>query len=312
MVQEAWPVYKPVEPNIPVNLLLGLIGGLVLGLSLGLTREYLDDTISSPLDVTTFLKVPFLGMIPKIEQLEDETDLALFTHENPRSTMAEAMRGTRTVLELSSSSGVLKRLLVTSAVSAEGKTSTVVRLGVAFANLNRRVLMIDADLRRPRIHKIFGHDREPGFTTVLSGAATLEDAVHETSVPNLWYLSSGRGGEHPNELLADPKVPLLLDEMEERFDMILIDSPPSVMLSDARILSRYVDGVVVLAREHSTSRVLIREAIGGLEQVGAKIFGVIVNAVDFGKRRTSYKYYYGYGYQYDKYYGEEAIDEAAE
>lgn len=312
VVQEAWPVYRAVEPRIPINLMLGLIGGAILGLSVGLLREYLDDTISSPLEVTTFLKVPFLGMIPKIERIDDETDLALYTHANPRSTIAEVIRGIRTTLDMSSSDGVLKRMLVTSAVSAEGKTSTIVRMGVAFANLNRRVLMIDADLRRPRIHKIFGHEREPGFTTVLSGAVALEEAVHETAVPNLWYLSSGRGGEHPNELLADPRVPALLDEIGEKFDMILIDSPPSVMLSDARILSRYVDGVVVLAREHSTSRVLIREAIAGLEQVGARVFGVVVNAVDFGKRRTSYKYYYGYGYRYDKYYtyGEASPDEA--
>ncbi|HHO50005.1 MAG TPA: polysaccharide biosynthesis tyrosine autokinase [Deltaproteobacteria bacterium] len=303
VVQEAWPIYQPVEPRIPINLLLGLLGGAVLGLSIGLLREYLDDTISSPLEVKTFLKVPFLGMIPKIERIDDETDLALYTHVNPRSTIAETIRGTRTVLELSSANGVLRRMLVTSAVSAEGKTSTVVRLGVAFANLDRKVLMIDADLRRPRIHKIFGHEREPGFTTVLSGAVSLDEAIHETAVPNLWYLSSGRGGEHPNELLASPRVPELLDTIGERFDLILIDSPPSVMLSDARILSRYVDGVVVLAREHATSRVLIRDAIVGLEQVGAKVFGVIVNAVDFGKRRTSYKYYYGYGYRYDKYYG---------
>ena len=303
IVQGALPQESPVRPNVLLNMVIGLGGGLVLGLSLGLLREYLDDTISSPLEVNTFLRVPFLGMVPKIDEPDDEYDLALYTHDNPRSTAAEAMRGIRTVLELAPADGKpLSRLLVTSAVSAEGKTSTIVRLGVAFANLNRRVLMVDGDLRKPRIHKIFDQEREPGLTTILDGAVTKEEAVQQTPVPNLFFLPSGRGGERPNERLAAPAFAALLDELQQDFDLILIDSPPSVLLSDARLLSRYVDGVVLLVREHTTSRVLVREAIQGLEQVGAAVFGVVVNAVDFGKSRTSYKYYYGYGYRYDRYY----------
>ncbi|MEN0063757.1 MAG: polysaccharide biosynthesis tyrosine autokinase [Myxococcota bacterium] len=312
IVQGALPRDIPVKPSVVLNLAVGLGGGLLLGLSFGLLREYLDDTISSPLEVSTFLRVPFLGMVPKIEQTNDETDLALFTHENPRSTIAEALRGIRTVLELAPAGGKpLERLLVTSAVSAEGKTSTIVRLGVAFANLNRRVLMVDGDLRKPRIHKIFEQEREPGLTTILDGETTRQEAVKSTPVPNLYFLASGRGGERPNERLASPAFSKLLDELQEEFDLILIDSPPSVLLSDARLLSRYVDGVVLLVREHTTSRVLVREAIQGLEQVGAAVFGVVVNAVDFGRSRTSYKYSYGYGYRYDRYYDDGAEDEPA-
>ena len=298
IVQSALSNPTPVEPRLLVNLAFGLVCGLVVGMSVGLLREYLDDTISSPLEVQTFLKVPFLGMIPKIEEVIDETDLALYTHENPRSNVAEAIRATRTVLDLAPDGRVINRLLVTSAVSAEGKTGTAVRLGVAYANLGRSVLVIDADLRRPRIHKIFGHERVPGFTTVVGAEVAIEDAIRPTGIPNLSYLSSGRGGERPNELLAHPEVGRLLDELNRRFDLVIIDSPPSVLLSDARVLSRYVDGVVVLVREHSTPRVLIREAIQGLEQVGANVLGVIVNAVDLTRRRTTYKYYYGYGYSY--------------
>ncbi len=311
IVQGALPDDRPVKPSILLNLALGLGGGLVLGLSLGLLREYVDDTISSPLEVTTFLRAPYLGMVPKIEAPDHEPDLALHTHDNPRSTAAEALRGIRTVLELSTTDGApLKRLLVTSAVSAEGKTSTIIRLGIAFAHLNRRVLMVDADLRKPRIHRLFETDREPGLTSILDGKVSRRDAVRETPVPNLFYLSSGRSGERPNERLASPAFTQLLDELQEDFDLILLDSPPSVLLSDARLLSRYVDGVVLLVREHTTSRVLVREAIQGLEQVGAKVFGVIVNAVDFGTTRTSYKYYYGYGYRYSRYY-EENEEQAA-
>ncbi len=308
IVQDARREPTPVEPRLLLNLGIGLIGGLLLGLSGALLREYMDDTISSPLEVQTFLKVPFLGMVPKIEEINDETDLALYAHENPRSNVAEAIRATRTVLDLSPSVQEIRRLLVTSAVSAEGKTSTVVRLGVAYADLGRRVLMIDADLRRPRVHRIFGHDRKPGFTSLVSGERTIEETVRQTGIDNLWYLPSGRGGERPNELLAHPDVVRVLEQLEEHFDLIIIDSPPSVLLSDARVLSRYVDGVVVLVREHATPRVLIREAIEGLEQVGANVLGVVVNAVDLARRRTSYKYYYGYGYRYAA-YGYPASDE---
>ena len=198
-----------------------------------------------------------------------------------------------------------------SAVSAEGKTSTVVRLGVAFANLNRRVLMIDADLRRPRIHKVFSVDREIGLSTVLTGERTEAEVIHATPVPGLFFMPSGRGGERPNELLASHEVERLLERLGKEFDLVIIDTPPSAILSDARILSRHVDGVVMVVREQSTSRMLVREAVAGLEQVGARVLGVIVNAVDFGRRRTSYKYYYGYGYRYDKNYYSERNDAAA-
>lgn len=303
IIDRARPARKPVKPNIPINLAVGLLGGLLIGVSVGLLREYVDDTISSPLDVSTYLKVPFLGMIPKIAGVTDETELALYTHRHPRSTIAESIRAIRTVLELTPTGESPRRLLVTSAISAEGKTSTIVRLGVAFANLDKRVLLIDADLRRPRLHKIFGVVKDNGLSAVLHGAPT-ESCILDTEVPNLHLMPSGPGGDRPNELLASSRMVELLDALERQYDLVLIDSPPSVLLSDAKLLSRYVDGVIVLAREHTASRMLIRDAIRGLEQVGARVLGVVVNAVDFGQRRTSYKYYYGYGYRYDKYYDE--------
>lgn len=303
VIDQARPISRPVAPNVLLNLGIALIGGFLGGLGLGLAREYLDDTISSPLDIQTFLRVPFLGMIPRIAEVTEETDLALYTHTNPRSAVAESLRGIRTVIELDPRGEAPRRLLVTSAVSAEGKTSTIVRLGVAFANLNKRVLMIDGDLRRPRLHKIFQVGKDVGLTSILAGMP-IQEAVRETVVPNLFFLPCGKAGERPNELLASKGMSELLDQLDTHFDLILIDSPPTVLLADARILSRYTDGVVVLVREHTTSRMLVREAVQGIEQVGGRVLGVIVNIVDIGTRRTSYKYYnaYGYGYRYDKYY----------
>lgn len=310
IIDQARPVPRPVSPSVWLNLGIALVGGFVGGLGLGLAREYLDDTISSPLDIQTFLRVPFLGMIPRIAEVTDETDLALYTHSNPRSAVAEALRGIRTVIELDPRGETPKRLLVTSAVSAEGKTSTVVRLGVAFANLNKRVLMIDCDLRRPRLHKIFNTGKEDGLTSILAGMP-IEEAIVSSVVPNLDFLPCGRTTERPNELLASKDMSELLDELDKRYDLILIDSPPTVLLADAKILSRYTDGVVILVREHTTSRMLVREAVQGLEQVGGRVLGVIVNIVDLGNRRTSYKYSntYGYGYKYDKYYTDAPPDD---
>ncbi|MEZ4238636.1 MAG: polysaccharide biosynthesis tyrosine autokinase [Myxococcota bacterium] len=310
IVDWALPNPRRVEPNLILDLLIALVAGLAGGMILGFAREYVDDTISSPLDVQTFLKVPHLGMIPKITETADETELALFGNLHPRSSVAEALREIRTVLELDRQ-GPPRRLLVTSAVSSEGKTSTVVRLGVAFAGLDKRVLMIDGDLRRPRLHKIFALDRKVGLASVLTGTP-VADVVRATPVPNLFVMASGRA-EHPNELLASNAFPELLERLEQDYDVVIIDSPPSVLLSDARILSRHVDGVIVVVREQTTSRVLVREGLVGLEQIGARILGVIVNNVDVTKRRTSYKYAYGYGYGYryryhDGYYGDPADD----
>ena len=306
VVEQARPPKGAASPKMLVSLAGGVGGGLVLGLMLGLAREYFDDTISSPLEVTTFLRARFLGMVPKVD-VDDGSreEQALYTHHNPRSAVAEAMRGIRTTIELGHLSGPPRRLLVTSAVASEGKTSTIVRFGVAFANLQRKVLLIDGDLRRPRLHRVFGVERTPGFAALLHHEASIAEAVAPTAVEGLFVLPSGKGGERPNELLASPRVVETLDRLGEEFDLILIDTPPSVLLADARILSRLVDGCVVVVREHTTSRALVREAVRGLEQVGATVLGVVINAVDFSRRRTSYKYYYGYGYRYEKYYQDE-------
>lgn len=306
IIERARAIPIPVSPSWLFDIAVGAVAGLVVGGALAFLREWLDDTISSPLEVTTFLRAPFLGLIPKIEGETDEVRLGRYTHDNPRSSVAEALRTIRTLLEMSPE-GSPKRLLVTSAVQAEGKTSTTVHLGVTFSKLDRRVLLVDCDLRRPRLHKVFGKSREIGLTTALHGDCGIDEIIQETGVPNLWFVASGRSGDRPSELLASAALPRVLAELESRFDMMVFDTPPSGVLSDARILSKHVDGLVMVVREHSVSRGMIREALQGLEQVGARIYGVAVNAVDLRNGRTSYKYNYGYGYRYARYnyqYGE--------
>jgi succinoglycan biosynthesis transport protein ExoP len=299
-----------VKPNVKVNLLLALVTGLGMGVLIGFLREYFDDTISSPLDVATYLRTPYLAMVPKVAG-SDEKNLALYTHRNPTSAAAEALRALRTVLELNPKGTVLKRLLVTSSVSSEGKTSTTIGLGVAFANLGKRVIVIDADLRRPRMHKVFDVPREAGVSAVLLNQTPLQACIHPSPVPGLDVMPAGEGTDHPNELLASNEMMRLLEELDQRYDMVLLDTPPAVMLSDSLILSKFVDGVVLVVREHTASRMLVKQTVGRLQQVGANLLGVVVNAVDLKARGVTYKYYYGYKYRYDQYYQEDRPDDRA-
>ncbi|MCB9675608.1 MAG: polysaccharide biosynthesis tyrosine autokinase [Alphaproteobacteria bacterium] len=310
IVEEARPPSAPSSPNVWMNLLLGLLGGLVLGTGAAVAREWFDDTITSPLDVSTYLRVPLLGTVPRLKtEIADEYERSLYTHLNPRSNAAEAIRNLRTVIELNPSGESPHRLLVTSAVAAEGKTSTALRLAIAYANLNRRVLLIDSDLRRPRIHKVFGGEHEPGFSWLITGEADYDEVIRPTPIPNLSYVAAGRRADRPAEILSSLELPGILDELDRRFDLVIIDSPPSGIVADARILSRHADAVLMMVKEHATSRVLVREAIRGLEQVGAAVMGVVLNEVDF--TRQKYGYYYGYGYKYEGYFSEDDKDAAA-
>ncbi|MBX2803274.1 MAG: polysaccharide biosynthesis tyrosine autokinase [Myxococcales bacterium] len=301
---------RPTYPIISINLLLGLLSGIVLGFGIAFAREWFDDSISSPVEVATYLRVPFLGAVPVVDDEDHEGDRALYSHVHPRSVLAEAARGVRTVLDLNPVS-VPKRILVTSAISSEGKTSTAVRLAIAYASANRTVVVVDCDLRRPRIHKVFGVERSPGLTSLILGG-NMDEVLISSQVPNLFFLPSGHAGERPDELLTAAGFQRVLDDLSRRFDLVIIDSPPSVIVSDARLLSRHVDGVVLVVREQVTARSVVREALTGLQQVGAHIYGVVINAVDFNQRRTSYKYYgYGYGYGYRYRYDEEPEKPAA-
>jgi succinoglycan biosynthesis transport protein ExoP len=298
----------PYSPRLLFNIAVATAFGLISGLSLGLIREYLDDTISTPLDVSAYLQVPYLGHVPRIEKvLGPKYPPELYTFERPKSLAAESMRAIRTIIDMTSEGGPIRRLLITSAVSSEGKTGTSVRTGITFAQLGRRVLIIDADLRRPRLHRIFDVERGPGLTDVLGGLP-LEDAVRQTAVPNLFVLPVGTDAHRSTEMLASPKMREAIDAAEGQFDMVLIDTPPSTLIADAAILSRSVDGIVLVVRENAASRRLVQQAVSDLRRVGGNLLGVVVNDVDLSRSRNSYRYYYGYG---RRYYAEEPKQPAA-
>lgn len=292
---------SPYKPNIPMSLAVALIVGLVGGVGLALLREYVDDTISSQLDVVAHLKVPFLGLVPRLPEGVSGQEADLFTHHNPRSSVAEAVRGLRAMIEMNPNGPSPRRLLVTSSVAREGKTSTSLRLGVSFAQMGRKVVLIDADMRRPRVHKVFGHDPTVGLSSYLVGAAEVDDLPHATPVPNLYTIYAGSQTEHPAELMASDRMETLLSALEDRFDILILDTPPSVALSDAVTLSRRVDGILLVVKEQSVSRQVVKQTLDQLRQVEANILGVVLNNVDLQRGGSQYKYYYAYRDDYATY-----------
>ena len=293
---------SPSSPNLPMSMAVAFFVGIVGGVALAVVREYIDDTISSQIDVSAYLKVPFLGLIPKLPDDTTPLEADLYTHNNPRSTVAEAVRSLRALLEMSPSGAAPRRLLVTSSVAREGKTSTTLRLGVAYAQMGRKVVVIDADLRRPRLHKVFGEDNSIGLTSYLLGAARSTEISTPTAVPNMRVIFSGSSTDTPAELLASEKMPVLLDELQEQFDVVILDTPPSVALSDAVTLSRYVDGILLVVKEQSVSRAVVKQTIETFKQVEANILGVVLNNVDLQRSGSKYKYYYAYRDYYSTYH----------
>lgn len=311
IVDEALTPETPWKPNIPLSLAVATLVGVVGGIGLALVREYVDDTITSQLDVATHLKVPFLGLIPRLPEGIQAAEADLFTHFNPRSSVAEAVRGLRAMLEMNPNGPAPKRILVTSSVAREGKTSTAIRLGISFAQMGRRVVIIDADLRRPRVHKVFSADPSVGLSSYLFEAATADDLPRATPVPNLYAIYSGPSTDHPAELMASPRMEELLTELEARFDIILLDTPPSVALSDAVTLSRRVDGILLVVKEQEVSRAVVRQTIDLMNQVEATILGVVLNNVDLQRGGSKYKYYYAYRDYYSNYQPEPGETEKA-
>jgi capsular exopolysaccharide synthesis family protein len=292
---------EPVRPVLPVNVAMGLLMGLFGGCALAFFMEYLDSTVKSREDVEITVGMPFLGIVPLIEDQDLKTltntrDRSIFVHAVPRSNVAEALRSVRTNL-LFSGHGPLNRLLITSALPQEGKSFLTSNLSVLIAATGSKLLIIDADLRRPNLHKLFELENSQGLSTVLAGIHRFEECVIQTHVPNLHVLLAGPTPPNPAELLGSERMTELLDSITG-YDMILIDSPPVNVVADPLMLSSLVDGVLVIIEANATSRSLVARTRDLLIEVNANVLGAVVNKLNV--RRAGYGYYY---YDYG-YYGE--------
>ena len=298
---------SPSGPNMLRNLAFALALGLSTGIGLAFLVESMDNTVRTPEQAQTISSLPSLGMIPlgsrstremrgssKLALASSKEAVELVTKSRPRSQMAESYRALRTSLLLTFPGGPPKVILITSALPEEGKTTTSVNSAIVLAQKGTRVLLLDADLRRPSIHKTLGMGPTLGLSNVLTGAASLQEAIiPSTIVPELFLLPAGTPPPNPAELLASTKMKDVLEELRKHYDHIIIDSPPTLSVTDAVVMSTAADAVVLVIRSGHTTRPALRRARDILRQVNARVCGVLVNAVNL----NSPDYYYHYEYQ---------------
>jgi tyrosine-protein kinase Etk/Wzc len=273
--------------------------------------ERLDNSLKSIEDVeATGLSI--LGSIPLIKGTKDRKSKKeeeksedyqikritsnLVTHFEPKSPISEAYRTFRTNLQFARLDAPLKTILVTSSGPSEGKSTTVANLAITMAQMGTNTILIDSDLRRPVLHSIFNLQRTPGLTNYLAGNVPWKEIIQETPIENLSLLTCGVLPPNPSELLGSKKMRMLLEELKEKYDMILFDSPPVIAVTDAAVLSTLLDGVVLVSSSGSTSREALLRAITLLENVKGRLIGGVLNKIKVESVYGSYHYYYYYHY----------------
>jgi len=287
---------KPFSPNQQRDITMGVVLGLFLGLGLAFFIEYLDSTVKNADDVELYVKLPFLGYVPTAKQeVKVKSDIDLIVYKVPQSRVSESFRSIRTSIMFSAPEDrPLKTILVTSAAPQEGKTIVALNLGIIFARANEKVLLIDADMRRSRMHNILGLDRKVGLSTYLTGSASLDAVIKQTFIPNLSFISSGPIPPNPAELLTSAKVRHFLEEMKTKYDRIILDSPPVTSVADTSILANMVDGVIDVIRAGFLNIDIILRGRQRLIEAKSRIIGAILNNVNIKREDTYYYYHYYY------------------
>jgi capsular exopolysaccharide synthesis family protein len=318
LVDEARPTASPERPNWTLYPAVGLAVGLLLGIAFAFVRENLDDSLVTTEQVEKVGLLPVLSYIPLMrpddkqrgKQPGEDANAEVNPLERsllisrPTAPAAESYRALRTAILLSATDEPLRVLLVTSPLGGDGKTTISYNLAVAFAQHGRRVLLMDADMRKPSMHTFFRVRKAPGLSEVLTGGVQFADALlGHGSLGNLFLLASGTTPPNPADLLDSRRFDALLAEAKSQFDLIIIDSPPVLMVTDPVILSTKADGTIVVVRSQKTTRPVLKRVVGVLSRSHGRKLGFVVNGMD----TTSVEYYYSYGYYGDnKYYGEEA------
>jgi capsular exopolysaccharide synthesis family protein len=302
----------PIRPRTVVNMAMSMLVGLVLGVVLAWLREQLDSSLKTPDDLESNLGVTFLGLLPEFE--EDEGDgkrrqrgkrrlrgprkgtgpSELVVHTHPLSGIAEAARSIRTNVLFMNPDKPHRKLLVTSAAPAEGKTTVACSIAVALAQGGQRVCIVDCDMRRPRIHRVFDRAGDAGVTNILVGDATLDDVARPTQVDNLWAVPAGPIPPNPADMLHSERFRRLIHELGERFDRVVIDSPPLVAVTDSAIISTVCDGAIFVVRAFKTSKHLATQGLRSLRDVESPILGAVLNAVNLDRHEYNYYHYYYY------------------
>jgi succinoglycan biosynthesis transport protein ExoP len=339
IVRPATEPGAPVSGETFNTVVIGAVVGLMLGLVLAFVQETLDTSIGTIEDVETYLQVPVLGIVPHIDARETvhrlverrpaladmepdalQSHALLITHFDPKSPVAEAYRTLRTNIQFMRMERQGKLLVFTSPTLQEGKTTTIVNLALTMAQNGQRTLLVGANLRRPSIHRFFGIEREPGLADVLVGNARwrdcirtvadilmgrfeMEDIMASPGLDNLHILESGPVPANPSELLSTPAMAQFLAEVREEYDIVLIDTPPVLPVTDSAIVAGQVDGVILVYQAGKVGRLVLKRAKAHLESARAKVWGVVLNDVQTEIAGYAYSHYYTH------YYGEETPDD---
>lgn len=291
----------PIKPNKKMIIVSTFVLSLMLGVAIAFLLDYLDTSVRSSEEAERKLGLPILAAMPLVELAKGQS-AGLYYRDAPKSLFAEAVKTVRTGILLSGIDHPKKTLLVTSSVPGEGKSTVAINLALAHAQ-TKRVLLIDADMRRPSVAKVLGLDNtHPGLSMLVLGLKTLEHCVYKIEGTTLDVLTAGSIPPNPLELLISDKFKVLLVELAKIYDTIIIDSPPVQLVSDAVVLASMATGVVFVLKADATPFQLARHAIRALQRGGASIFGIVLNQADFRNE----EYYGGYGkYNYHAYYGED-------
>ncbi|MGN8132649.1 polysaccharide biosynthesis tyrosine autokinase [Paenarthrobacter sp. 22069] len=279
----------PSGPNTRLNLILGLALGLALGIVVAVLRHSLDTKIRGENDLRKVTEHPLLG---RISFDHDATKKPLLTQSGPQGPRAEAFRQLRTNLQFANISGQAKTILVTSSLPGEGKSTTATNLAIAIAQAGQSVCLVDADLRRPMVNEYLGLDRNVGLTTALLDSTYMDDVLQPWGDDNLYVLTSGQIPPNPSELLGSKEMSQLLDELESAFDIVIIDAPPLLPVTDAAVLSRHGAGVLLVVGAQKLRTQDLAKSITALDMVKSKILGVVLNRLPAkGPDAYAYGYY---------------------
>jgi capsular exopolysaccharide synthesis family protein len=289
----------PVSPRTSLNLTLGFGFGLLLAVGLAFFFEYVDSSLKSPDQIKAYLGLPTLGMVPALNPKTWQGRELLLNGGVPPN-FAEAFKALRTNVLFSAPDEGPRRLLITSTGPGEGKTTVAANLAIGFAQSGQRVILIDADMRRPRVHEVFGHQQEPGLSNLLVGHSTASATIRKSGVPGLWLLTAGRIPPNPAELLGSQRFREFIELLSEHFDSVIIDSPPIMAVTDSAVAARAATGVVFVVGAEMTSHHAARTAVEQLENGHPHFLGVVLNRVEL--ERNSYYYSGYYRREYAQYY----------
>ncbi|GGE99208.1 polysaccharide biosynthesis tyrosine autokinase [Mycetocola zhadangensis] len=295
MVQQADVPSTPVSPRVPLNLALGAFVGLALGLGAAVLREMLDNKVRNERDLQALTPAPVIGAIafdPKAKQRP------LIVHANPRSPRAESFRTLRTNLSFIDVGTKGRTFVITSSVQSEGKSTTGANLAITLADAGARVLLVDADLRRPKVAEYMGVEGGAGLTDVLIGRAELPDVVQPWGKSKLFVLPAGKIPPNPSELLGSRAMAELILILEREFDAVIFDAPPLLPVTDAAILSKSVGGAIVVVASGRTHKNQLKGALTALENVGASVSGIVLTMMPTSGPDAYGNGRYGYGYGY--------------